>query len=73
MLLLLLLLFPITVVPWVRACSEGPSELLSSSCTKLVESLLVAGDAVVVLEAGRARSQPEQQDCALGGSFWSFG
>lgn len=75
---LLLLLFPVMavpvhVVPWVRACSEGPSELLSSSCTKLVESLLEAGDAVVVLEAGRARSQPEQQDCALGGSFWRFG
>lgn len=78
MLLLLLLLLLITAVPvhvvlWVRVCRGGPSELLSRSCTKLVESLLEAGDAVVVLEGGRARSQPEQQDCALGGNFWRFG
>lgn len=78
LLLLLLLLFlimavPMHVVPWFRACSKGPSELLSSSCRNLFESLLEAGDAVVALEAGRARSQPEQQDCALGSSFWSFG
>lgn len=78
LLLVLLLLLPVTVVPmhvvpWVRACSEGPSELLSSSSRKLVESLLEAGDAVVVLEAGRARSQPEQQDCASGGSSEALG
>lgn len=76
MLLLLLLLVtavPMHVVPWVRACSEGPRELLSSSCRKLVESLLGAWDDVVVLEAGRARSQPEQQDCVLGGSSGDLG
>lgn len=53
MLLLLFLItaVPMHVVPRVRACSEGPSELFSSSC-RMLESLLEAGDAVVVLEAG---------------------
>lgn len=73
LLLLLVTVVPMHVVPWVRACSEGPSELLSSSSRKFVKSLLEAVDAVVVLEAGRARSQPEQQDCASGGSLGALG
>lgn len=71
MLLLLFLItaVPMHVVPWVRACSEGPTELFS----RKFESLLEAGDAVVVLEAGEPGVSLSQQDCALGGNFWSFG
>lgn len=52
---------------WWFARGKATGEQLSSSSRKLVEAALEAGawgDAVVVLEGGRARSQP---GCASGG------
>ena len=68
-------------VPWVRALLAGiclqrrargaAFQLFPlRPSRKLVEAALEAGargDAVVILEGGRARSQPEQQGCASGG------
>lgn len=68
-------------VPWVRAPlavirlqrrARGPAFQLFPlhPSRKLVEAALEAGaqgDAVGVLEGGRARRQPEQQGCASGG------
>lgn len=68
---------PCVKAPLVVVClqrrARGAAFQLFPLCPsrKLVEAALEAGargDAVVVLEAGRARSQPEQQGCASGGT-----